>query len=256
MDILHKFHARELLTKFCGDKKVIGVQYYSGRCLGYLSYSAELLEQMIEDGLLYSESTIYVDDDNDIHLIKVTELGSTFGLLLDLAVMLNSPTSYETQLMSTGKMIEAIFAKTKQKDVQNLFSLLSTEEAEAYTLFCKHFVFQDLSDDPPVLSLSSMFELSVELGVNGDDHTRTNDYVLKKCMEELGELSLEVQIEQGLSYKEQGADGVAGEAVDLAICAMDMFALQYPGMSAREIEQEFIGYMNKKLQKWRTVVGK
>ncbi|QBO61929.1 hypothetical protein G17_00440 [Escherichia phage vB_EcoM_G17] len=34
-----------------------------------------------------------------------------------------------------------------------------------------------------------------------------------------------MNIRDGLSYKEAGKDGVKGEAVDLCICALDMFAL-------------------------------
>ena len=60
-----------------------------------------------------------------------------------------------------------------------------------------------------------------------------------------------MNVADGLSYKEAGKDGVKGEAVDLAICAMDMFALECPGMSADEIEREFLTYMNIKLAKWR-----
>lgn len=101
------------------------------------------------------------------------------------------------------------------------------------------------------LSLRSAFNMSVGLGPRGTDSTRHEDYVMKKCAEELGELSLEINISQGLSYKEPGKDGIKGEAVDLAICALDMFALQCNNMSPEEIEREFLSYMLTKLNKWR-----
>lgn len=103
--------------------------------------------------------------------------------------------------------------------------------------------------DEPVLT--SMFNMSVGLGGRGTNASRTEDYVLRKVNEELGEMTLEMNIRDGLSYKEAGKDGVKGEAVDLAICALDIFALQCPGMSPEEIEREFLSYMLVKLNKWR-----
>lgn len=109
--------------------------------------------------------------------------------------------------------------------------------------------FDEIDLDEPVLK--SMFNMSVGLGAKDSDSYRTENYVLRKTNEELGEMTLEMNIADGLSYKEAGKDGVKGEAVDLAICAMDMFALQCPGMSSEEIEREFLTYMLVKLNKWR-----
>ena len=110
--------------------------------------------------------------------------------------------------------------------------------------------------DLDVPELTSMFNMSVGLGRVDSDNKRTESYVMDKCVEELGELSLEKQIAAGTSYKSAGPDGVKGEAVDLAICAMDMFALQYPDSSAEEIEREFLSYMLVKLHKWRNTLNK
>ena len=104
------------------------------------------------------------------------------------------------------------------------------------------------------VSLVSMFNMSVGLGQKGTDASRHEDYVMKKCAEELGELSLEINISQGLSYKEPGKDGIKGEAVDLAICALDMFALQCHNMTPEEIEREFLTYMLTKLNKWKNTL--
>lgn len=100
-------------------------------------------------------------------------------------------------------------------------------------------------------SLSTIFTTSIELGRVDTSKKRTYDYVLSKCMEELGELSLEVQIENGLSYKEPGKDGIRGEAVDLAIAAMDMFALACGDMNKQAIENLFLSTMEKKIAKWK-----
>lgn len=110
-----------------------------------------------------------------------------------------------------------------------------------------HLNHIDLSN--PVLN--NMFQMSVMLGEKGTDRSRTEDYVLRKINEELGEMTLEMNIADGLHYKQAGADGVKGEACDLAITALDMFSLQCPGMSADEIEREFLTYMCLKLGKWR-----
>ncbi|EHU8781243.1 hypothetical protein N0S44_000481 [Escherichia coli] len=100
-------------------------------------------------------------------------------------------------------------------------------------------------------ALNNMFQMSSMLGAKGFDASRTDDYVLRKINEELGEMTLEMNIRDGLSYKEAGKDGVKGEAVDLCICALDMFALQCDNMSPEEMEREFLTYMNVKLAKWR-----
>lgn len=108
---------------------------------------------------------------------------------------------------------------------------------------------EELEEQEP--SLSTIFTTSVELGRVDTSKKRTYDYVLSKCMEELGELSLEVQIENGLSYKEPGKDGIRGEAVDLAIAAMDMFALACGDMNKQAIENLFLSTMEKKIAKWK-----
>lgn len=108
-------------------------------------------------------------------------------------------------------------------------------------------------DEP---ALISMFNMSSGLGPKDSTAYRTENYVLRKTNEELGEMTLEMNIADGLSYKQAGSDGVKGEAVDLAICAMDMFALQCPGMAPDVIEREFLSYMLVKLNKWRDTLKK
>lgn len=102
--------------------------------------------------------------------------------------------------------------------------------------------------------LLKMFQTSYGMGPRNQDQYRTYDYVKGKCMEELGELNVEIQIEQGQSYKEPGKDGIRGEAVDLAITAMDMFALSCNNMSPEEMQKLFLDTMSKKLDKWIKIV--
>lgn len=72
-------------------------------------------------------------------------------------------------------------------------------------------------------------------------------YVLSKCVEELGELSVELQIAAGVSYKEAGRDGIVGEAIDLITCALDMIRITHPELS----EDELVAIAIPKLEKWK-----
>lgn len=181
----------------------------------------------------------------------LTELGKVFGLFEDLTQYnyADSP----LMLAGTGKRITKILS-TAEDNVKSLImnSLTAHEKAayEQYLRYCNTTLSNtSTSNEEHSTKLIAMFNLSKELGTTGD--TRTNTYVLKKCMEELGELSVEDLIESGLSYKTAGSDGVSGEAVDLAICAMDMFALQFPDKTAQEIEVLFLDKMQQKLDKWK-----
>jgi hypothetical protein len=72
-------------------------------------------------------------------------------------------------------------------------------------------------------------------------------YVLSKCVEELGELSEEVQIAAGFSYKQPGKDGVVGEAIDLITCALDMIRITHPELT----EDDIVALAIPKLEKWK-----
>lgn len=103
------------------------------------------------------------------------------------------------------------------------------------------------------MSFKKLFETSIKHGRIGDNKQRTEEYVVDKIAEEFGELTLEKQIKNGMSYKEAGVDGVPGEAVDLTISAIDMFCLQFPDMEAHEIMEKFEEIMANKLKKWDKV---
>jgi hypothetical protein len=54
------------------------------------------------------------------------------------------------------------------------------------------------------------------------ENGRTPMDILDYAMTELGELAEEIIIAGGRSYKAPGKDGVAGEAIDLAVCLVDL----------------------------------
>jgi len=69
---------------------------------------------------------------------------------------------------------------------------------------------------------------------------------LAHASEELGELSEQVLIEEGVSYKEP-KEGVIGEAIDLIICGLDLIYLTKPTIT----EAEIMAIADTKLNKWR-----
>ncbi len=82
-------------------------------------------------------------------------------------------------------------------------------------------------------------------------NNRNSFYVLAKCTEELGELSVEVQIKEGTSYKEKGKDGVVGEAIDLITCLLDLIHINYPELN----EKDLLTLAIPKLEKWKQKAG-
>lgn len=63
---------------------------------------------------------------------------------------------------------------------------------------------------------------------------------------EVGELAQEVAIESGDSYKDKGADGVVGEALDVIIACLDMIYKAKPGIT----EEAMIALASPKCEKW------
>lgn len=77
---------------------------------------------------------------------------------------------------------------------------------------------------------------------------RTLQDVLTHLMTEVGELAQEIQIVEGKSYKEEGADGVVGEAVDVIICALDIIKLYRPSIKE---DYDLSRIVQPKLKKWK-----
>jgi hypothetical protein len=69
-----------------------------------------------------------------------------------------------------------------------------------------------------------LIELILDTSRNADNfhQTRSLYSVLAATQSELGELSEEVAIESGDSYKDHGPDGIQGEAVDMLIAGLDL----------------------------------
>jgi NTP pyrophosphatase (non-canonical NTP hydrolase) len=77
-----------------------------------------------------------------------------------------------------------------------------------------------------------------------NDRNITN--VMLSTMSEIGELSTEVEIHSGISYKTPSDDGVFGEAIDCIICLVDLIKTHNPDVTIQEIEE----YVKKKCNKW------
>ncbi len=86
----------------------------------------------------------------------------------------------------------------------------------------------------------------------------SGDYITSKCgkrdlskialklMEEVGELSLEITIHNGDSYKSRGVDGIVGEAIDCILCVIDIIHTYEPSITEQHIEKLAVA----KLLKW------
>jgi|SRR5271157_419630 len=74
---------------------------------------------------------------------------------------------------------------------------------------------------------------------------RTRYSVLTSTMSELGELAEEVMISEGNSYKEQGEDGIVGEAIDTILCLLDLLH-----KNCNLTEKELDAIAKKKCDKW------
>ena len=72
--------------------------------------------------------------------------------------------------------------------------------------------------------------------------------VLCKLLEEIGELTTEINVVEGFLPKEKaGKDGIIGETADVMNCLIDLMYLYNPNIT----ETEFRTIMNNKLQKWK-----
>lgn len=105
-------------------------------------------------------------------------------------------------------------------------------------------------------AITSILNASVHVDTL-DPEKRNYGYILRKSTEELGELSTEVQIKLGESYKSPGSDGITGEAIDLMVTAVDMiYADNKDKLSVLEIEELINARVVPKLQKWIKSISK
>lgn len=86
-----------------------------------------------------------------------------------------------------------------------------------------------------------IFETSDEIKDN-----RNIDSIFKYAMEEIGELSTELNILAGHSNKQPSKDGVVGEAIDAIICLADLIRKHDPSLTTRDV----LRYVENKCDKW------
>jgi NTP pyrophosphatase (non-canonical NTP hydrolase) len=96
----------------------------------------------------------------------------------------------------------------------------------------------------------SLVELILDTSHIADHFHKTRSLysVLAATQSELGELSEEVAIESGDSYKEHGPDGIQGEAVDMIISGLDLLYVNNRNVT----EAELLAIAKPKLEKWIT----
>lgn len=251
-----------LIDLYNSDNPLVVIVRADGTLLD-TKHKKYIIDELVTDGLIILTDSTTIANNMEVQTYINTELGN---LLYEFDTMHEFFKEKETQedldlsilndfeFNSTGNRIKKTIRKYDPDEIKCLMDLLSVEEQDVYMYFLNTLAAFERKGNEIQPVLKSMFDMSVVLGKKDTSPTRTNNYVFKKCMEELGEMALEDQIESGFSYKCAGADGVKGEAVDLAICAMDMFALQCTNKSAEEIEKEFLEYMSMKLTKWRNTL--
>jgi hypothetical protein len=93
--------------------------------------------------------------------------------------------------------------------------------------------------------ISATFKMSDEI-----KDGRLSDEIFKHGTSEMGELAIEIAIENGTSYKEPGADGMVGEAVDVIICMLDLIRKKAPHLT----EADLVRIAQPKLEKWKRKV--
>lgn len=73
--------------------------------------------------------------------------------------------------------------------------------------------------------------------------TDTPNHNLLHLMEEVGELSTEIMIEEGVTYKKSD-EGILGEAGDVVVCGLALMANKTTSWAT------VLAYLDKKLKKW------
>ena len=65
-------------------------------------------------------------------------------------------------------------------------------------------------------------------------------------MQQVASVGLRLVIDEGLSYKVKGKDGIVGEGIDVIICVLDLIRKTYPNITESELE----AIADNKLAKW------
>ena len=85
--------------------------------------------------------------------------------------------------------------------------------------------------------MTSLVDVVLDASKQGDiyDPDRTVSSIMFQVMEEVGELSTEISIVNGTSYKKPSADGVVGEAIDAIVALLDLIYRFDPLITEEEI---------------------
>lgn len=81
-------------------------------------------------------------------------------------------------------------------------------------------------------------------------NNRTQYSVFGSVVSEVGELSEEINVANGLSYKQAGPDGVIGEAIDSIISLVDLIYVYAKENNIELTEENLIRIAEEKLAKW------
>lgn len=94
----------------------------------------------------------------------------------------------------------------------------------------------------------SLVNMVFEVSREADKFHRSRSlYTVQSAMSaEMGEVSEEVQIAMGDSYKTPGPDGVNGEAVDLIVAGLDLLYVNNRNVT----EEQLMAIAGPKLAKW------
>jgi len=93
-------------------------------------------------------------------------------------------------------------------------------------------------------------QTSMDLGLKNTDSLRTNKYVYGKISEEFHEVHEEILVSSGFLNQDPGKDGILGEAMDLLISAIDLFALNTQnGKTPSDVEKMLFKHVSNKLSK-------
>lgn len=80
---------------------------------------------------------------------------------------------------------------------------------------------------------------------------RTLYSVLASVTSEVGELAQEVAIKSGQCSKDEGPDGVVGEALDVIVAALDIIAIANPDLK----EIQLVEMAQRKCNKWLSKIN-
>jgi len=93
-------------------------------------------------------------------------------------------------------------------------------------------------------------QTSMDLGLKNTDGLRTNKYVYGKISEEFHEVHEEILVSNGFLNQAPGKDGILGEAMDLLISAIDLFALNTQNdKTPSDVEKLLFTHISNKLDK-------